>query len=73
LNIPSLNAKQLIRILLKKGFIQARQSGNHIIFKHPDGRRTTVPFHSSKDIGTGLLRQIMKDAGITPDDIMKFK
>jgi len=59
--------------LLKKGFIQARQSGSNIIFKHPDGRRTTVPFHSSKDIGTGLLRQIMKDAGVTPEDIIKFK
>ena len=73
MNLPSLNAKQLIRILLKKGFIQARQSGSHIIFKHPDGRRTTVPFHSSKDIGAGLLRQIMKDSGVTPEDIMKFK
>lgn len=31
MNIPSLNAKQLIRILLKKGFIQVRQSGSHII------------------------------------------
>lgn len=73
MNLPSLNAKQLIRILLKKGFVQARQSGSHTIFKHPDGRRTTVPFHSSKDIGTGLLRQIMKDAGITPGDVVKLK
>ncbi len=34
MNIPALNAKQLIRILGKKGFIQVRQSGSYIIFKH---------------------------------------
>ncbi len=73
MNFPALNSKQLLRILLKKGFVQTRQSGSHIILKHPDGRRTTVPFHSSKDIGTGLLRQIMKDAGITSEDVAKFK
>ncbi len=73
MNLPSLNAKHLIRILLKKGFIQVRQSGSHIIFKHTDERRTTVPFHSSKDLGKGLIRQIMKDAGITPKDIMNYK
>ena len=73
MKLPALNAKQVIRILNKKGFVQVRQSGSHIIFKHSDGRRTTVPFHSAKDLGKGILRQIMKDANITPEDMMKYK
>lgn len=73
MKLPALNAKHIIRILGKKGFIQTRQSGSHIVFKHADGRRTTVPYHSSRDLGTGLLRQIMKDAGITEEDVMNFK
>ena len=73
MKLPALNARQVIRILNKKGFVQVRQSGSHAIFKHANSRRTTVPVHSSKDLGKGLLRQIMKDASISPEDIMKYK
>jgi predicted RNA binding protein YcfA (HicA-like mRNA interferase family) len=37
--------------------------------KHADGRRTTVPLHASRDVGRGLLRQIMRDAKLTADDL----
>jgi len=67
--LPATTAKQLIRVVLKKGFVLARQSGSHAIFRHPDGRRTTIPVHSSRDLGLGLLRQIMKDTGLTPEDL----
>jgi predicted RNA binding protein YcfA (HicA-like mRNA interferase family) len=73
MKLPALNAKQIIRILHYKGFVMVRQSGSHVIFRHADGRRTTVPVHGSNDLGKGLLRQIMKDAGITPDDVMQYK
>jgi len=68
-NPPAVTARQLIRILGQHGFIRVRQSGSHAIFKHKDGRRTTVPIHSSKTLGKGLLRQILKDAGISVDDL----
>ena len=67
--LPTVNAKQLIRVLHRHGFDQTRQSGSHVVFRHADGRRTTVPFHGTRDLGPGLLRQIMKDAGLTPDDL----
>ena len=73
MKLPVLNAKQVIRILHKKGFVLVRQSGSHAVFRHPDGRRTTVPVHGSKDLGKGLLRQIMKDATITAEDVMQYK
>lgn len=47
-----------------------RQSGSHAVFMHPDGRRTTVPIHGKRDLGRGILRQIMKDAELTFDDMM---
>ncbi|NET73975.1 MAG: addiction module toxin, HicA family [Sphaerospermopsis sp. SIO1G2] len=28
---------------------------------HSDGRRTVVPVHSGETIGTGLMRQILRD------------
>ncbi len=62
---PAITAKEIIKVLERKGFIKVRQSGCHAIFRHPDGMRTTVPVHSSKDLGKGLLKQIMKDSGIS--------
>jgi hypothetical protein len=30
------------------GFLIARQSGSHMIYKNPEGKRATVPFHAAK-------------------------
>jgi predicted RNA binding protein YcfA (HicA-like mRNA interferase family) len=69
--LPSFNARQVITVLVRHGFTLDRQSGSHAVFIHPDGRRTTVPIHGKRDFGKGLLRQIMKDAELTADDMMK--
>ena len=63
--LPIVSAQELLDILARHGFVQVRQSGSHIILKHADGRRTTVPFHKGKNIGRGLLKQIMRDAGLS--------
>ncbi len=68
--LPSVNARQILAILRRRGFEPVRQSGSHLILRHADGRRTTVPVHSGRDLGRGLLRQIMTDAGLTIDDLM---
>ena len=67
--LPSLRSIELIAILEKKGFRKVRQSGSHVILKHSDGRRTTVPVHKGKTIGKGLLRQILRDTGLRLEDI----
>lgn len=67
--LPQLTARQIIAILQRKGFVRVRQSGSHAIFHHPDGRRTTVPIHGKRDLGRGLLRQIMRDADLTHEDV----
>ena len=68
--LPSLDARRIIRVVEKHGFTQARQSGSHAIFRHPDGRRTTVPVHGKRDIGRGMLRKIMRDAELSRDDLL---
>ena len=67
--LPSFNSRQVISILKRRAF--ARQSGSHAVFIHPDGRRTTVPIHGQRDLGKGILHQIMRDAELTVDDMMK--
>lgn len=59
--------RKLQRILEKNGFIFTRQSGSHAIFKHfTNGNRVVLPMHS-KDIPTGTLHAILKDAGLSDE------
>jgi len=67
--LPSISSRKLIKILERHGFVRVRQSGSHAILRHPDSRGTTVPIHSKRDIGRGLLRQIMRDAELTREDL----
>jgi predicted RNA binding protein YcfA (HicA-like mRNA interferase family) len=55
--------KELIKILEKEGFVFLRQSGSHAIFKKPGHKIVVVPIHS-KDIPTGTLHSLLKDAGL---------
>lgn len=71
--LSPINSKELIGILQKQGFEKVHQKGSHIRLKHPDGRRTTVPIHSGEKVGVGLLRKILRDAGISRSDFDKLK
>ena len=68
--LPVLKPREAIRILERLGFVQIRQRGSHRQFRHPDGRQTTVPNHGSRDLSPILLRQIIKDIGMTADEFL---
>ena len=70
-SIPVLNPKEVASILVKLGFEAVRQRGSHKQFRHADGRSTTVPFHSNRDISLILLRQIAKDIDLTIDEFIR--
>ncbi len=66
-----LKPKEVVAILKRIGFQEVRQRDSHKQFRHPDGRGTTVSFHSGRDISPILLRQIAKDVGLTIDDFLQ--
>lgn len=70
--LPILKPRELIRLLEGLGFRNSRRRGSHFRFVHTDGRRTTVPVHSGKTIGRGLLRVILDDIGISPAELKKL-
>jgi predicted RNA binding protein YcfA (HicA-like mRNA interferase family) len=68
-NIPSLTSKDLVRILQKKGFLLERSSGSHQLWLHPISRkRAIIPMHN-KDLPTGTLHAILKQAGLEKEDL----
>jgi len=67
-----LTGKELAKIVEKFGFLYDHTTGSHMVYKHPDGRRTTIPHHSGEEIGPGLLDKIIKrDLGMTREDFLK--
>lgn len=71
--LPIIKDKELIRALNKLGFFKHRQKGtSHLILKHPNGRRTTIPIHPNKDIPRGTLRSILRDIDISPENFKRL-
>ena len=61
---------ELFRILRKDGWYKVRQKGSHIYMKHPIKKgKLLVPYHSAKEVKKGLLRAILKQAGINRKDL----
>jgi predicted RNA binding protein YcfA (HicA-like mRNA interferase family) len=71
--LPVLKPTEAIRVLERLGFVQVRQRGSHRQFRHPDGRQTTVPDHGSRDLSPIILRQIIKNIGLTPDEFLDHR
>jgi predicted RNA binding protein YcfA (HicA-like mRNA interferase family) len=67
--LPRLTAREICTILERVGFSIARQSGSHIIYKNAAGRRATVPFHASKILHPKVLKSILRDADLKPEDL----
>ena len=55
-----INAKKIEKLLFKLGFEKVRQKGSHVFYRHPDGRTTTVPHHSGRDLARPLIKEILK-------------
>lgn len=71
--LPTIKSKDLIRVLKKLGFFEHKERGtSHLVFKHFDGRRTTISRHSGKDIPHGTLRAILHDINIFPQEFRRL-
>jgi predicted RNA binding protein YcfA (HicA-like mRNA interferase family) len=70
--LPRVSAREIITVLEGAGFSLARQSGSHMIYKNAAGKRVTVPFHAQKTLHPKLLKSILRDAGISPEDLSSF-
>ena len=68
--MPSVSAKDLIKVLQRNGFCLVRQRGSHVRLKHEDGRVVTVPPpHVGQHVSRGLLRKMLRDAELSPHDL----
>lgn len=67
--LPILSGKGAIKAFERLGYEAVRTKGSHVRLTHPDRNLhlpLTIPLH--KTLGPGLLRKLIRDARITPDE-----
>ena len=70
--LPRITGKQIKKALLKKGFRFLHSRGSHFYFEPPGGGMiVTVPVHSGKIIKPKTLKSILKQAGISVEELIE--
>lgn len=71
--LPSFKPREVVKKLIKLGFIKHHQVGSHLTLKHPDkNRRAVVPMHL-KDVKKGTLLSLLHEAGIDKEEFLSIK
>jgi predicted RNA binding protein YcfA (HicA-like mRNA interferase family) len=64
--LPVCSGQQAVRAFQKVGYAVDHQTGSHIILRHPQMRRLTVPNH--RELAKGTLRALIREAGLTKEE-----
>jgi len=70
--ISPINPQKLIKILQTAGFKVIRQKGSHVIMIDDRKTRIVIPVHPGKNVKPGLIRAIIKEAGLSREDFFKL-
>jgi predicted RNA binding protein YcfA (HicA-like mRNA interferase family) len=70
-HLPIVDFKTMEKVLLNLGFQKTRNKGSHFFYRHPDGRTTTLPNHSGRDLSRPLIREILREIEITPEHLIE--
>ncbi len=70
--LPALRPSEAVRALEREGFQIVRRRGSHVRLRHPDNRVVTVPVHQGQDLGRGILRKILRDADMSPEEFLRI-
>ena len=63
-----LSGDEFVKAVARIGYAWDRTEGSHMILIGPGGRRLSVPRH--RELGRGLLRSLIRDAGLTRDEFL---
>ena len=65
--LPVLSGQQVVSALERLGFTMVRQRGSHVVMRR-GSTGCVVPLH--RELKTGTLANIIKQAGIAADDLV---
>lgn len=68
--LPVCSGRDAVRAFHRLGYELDHQSSSHMILRHRNRRRLTVPDH--RDLAKGTLRSLIRDAGITVEQFAEL-
>ena len=72
-NLPRWSGRKIIRVFRKAGWVVDRIEGSHhILVKEGTEEILVVPVHGNKPIKVGLLKGLIKDAGLTNKEFLRL-
>jgi len=70
--LGSVTAREVVAALKRGGFRDVHQKGSHRYLWHEDKKLLTgVPMHPG-DLGRGLVKRIIKQAGLTEEEFRRL-
>jgi predicted RNA binding protein YcfA (HicA-like mRNA interferase family) len=63
--LPVCSGSDAVKAFSRLGYVVDHQTGSHIILRHPNLRRLTIPNH--RELAKGTLRSLIREAGITKE------
>jgi len=71
--LPRWSGRKIIRVFKKAGWIVDHIEGSHhILVKEGAEEILVMPVHGTKPIKVGLLKGLIKDAGLTNEEFLWF-
>jgi predicted RNA binding protein YcfA (HicA-like mRNA interferase family) len=66
-----MKAREFLRRLRRVGaeIVAKRGKGSHVLVRYK-GRFSTVPLHGGMDLDPGFLKEVCKQLGVEPQDIL---
>jgi predicted RNA binding protein YcfA (HicA-like mRNA interferase family) len=68
--LHNIKGKDAVKVFLKFGGVERKGKGDHINIKMPNGMIVTIP--GSKELKIGLLKSVIKKAGLTEEEFLKL-
>jgi predicted RNA binding protein YcfA (HicA-like mRNA interferase family) len=69
-HLPVCSGTEAVKAFCRLGYTADHQTGSHIILRHPNLRRLTVPDH--RELAKGTLRSLIREAGITKEQFVEL-
>ena len=69
-SLPVVSGDEFVRAVAALGYVHDRTRGSHMIL-HCEGRNPlSVPRH--RELGSGLMRKLIRDAGLTVEEFVEL-
>ena len=70
--LPTVKPREIIKVLLKLGFVERKGRGSHRVYRHPTTNRMVgVPVHPG-DLKPNLVKEIIKQASLTDEEFREL-